>query len=330
MTGSNRSSLAARAVGIILVLILILGVASGAQRGRGGGNGRGGGGTVDTTPPTAPTNVRATSVTQTGVTLAWDPSTDNSGQLTYVIWSNEGLYHWEAQTHPGTTYTGLLPGRTYSFTVIAVDPSSNRSSEVSLSVTLQPDTVAPTAPTLSVTQVSPGRAVIDWTPSVDDVTAVTYEVFVNGVQKTLGVDLFWRADGTAANVLGLAPSTKYTITVRAKDTSSNASPSSNAVSVFTPASSDTVAPTMPTGFCVTQDFGCGLVGLGWTQSTDDVTPISGITYEIYVNGFFLEGATVMGMAQTEAWNLTQPTNTITIVAFDSSGNASPPSTIIYN
>src|SRR5688572_19390461 len=33
----------------------------------------------DRTPPTTPTNLRVTSLSHKSVTLAWDPSTDNSG-----------------------------------------------------------------------------------------------------------------------------------------------------------------------------------------------------------------------------------------------------------
>ena len=41
--------------------------------------------TRDRTPPTAPTNLVITAVTERSVTLAWGPSTDNSGSFTYVI-----------------------------------------------------------------------------------------------------------------------------------------------------------------------------------------------------------------------------------------------------
>jgi hypothetical protein len=35
--------------------------------------------TVDRTPPSQPTNLHVTAVTQTSVSLAWNPSTDNVG-----------------------------------------------------------------------------------------------------------------------------------------------------------------------------------------------------------------------------------------------------------
>ena len=39
----------------------------------------------DRTPPTTPTNLRVTGMTAYGVSLAWNPSTDNSGSVTYTI-----------------------------------------------------------------------------------------------------------------------------------------------------------------------------------------------------------------------------------------------------
>jgi hypothetical protein len=37
----------------------------------------------DTTPPSKPTNLHVTAVTQTSVSLAWTASTDNVGVMTY-------------------------------------------------------------------------------------------------------------------------------------------------------------------------------------------------------------------------------------------------------
>ena len=42
--------------------------------------------TVDQTPPSQPTGLRVTAVTQTSVSLAWNPSTDNVGVMTYSLW----------------------------------------------------------------------------------------------------------------------------------------------------------------------------------------------------------------------------------------------------
>ena len=45
----------------------------------------------DRTPPTKPTNLRVTSMTSHNVTLAWNPSTDNSGTFSYRVWVSYGF-----------------------------------------------------------------------------------------------------------------------------------------------------------------------------------------------------------------------------------------------
>src|ERR671924_2163772 len=74
----------------------------------------------DRKPPTKPANLRATSLTAHRVTLAWDPSTDNSGTFTYRVFVSWGTTTTLPQTQ--TTYSvGLVPANTYSFYVYAVD-----------------------------------------------------------------------------------------------------------------------------------------------------------------------------------------------------------------
>ena len=84
----------------------------------------------DRTPPTAPTNLHVTSLGQTSVTLAWNASTDNSGNVGYsVVKDGQGFTVPAGQT----TYTidWLSPGRSYSFYVVARDPSLNQSHRLS-------------------------------------------------------------------------------------------------------------------------------------------------------------------------------------------------------
>lgn len=56
----------------------------------------------DRTPPTAPTNLRVTGLTMTSVTLAWNPSTDDSGVFSYSV-TKDGQGFTVPQTQ--TTYT---------------------------------------------------------------------------------------------------------------------------------------------------------------------------------------------------------------------------------
>ncbi|TDP97898.1 proprotein convertase P-domain-containing protein [Labedaea rhizosphaerae] len=81
----------------------------------------GGGGSTDTTPPSAPANVRVTATTSSSVSLSWDASTDDVGVTGYEV-SPGG-----AVTGTSTTVTGLTPDTAYSFTVKARDAAGNRS-----------------------------------------------------------------------------------------------------------------------------------------------------------------------------------------------------------
>lgn len=92
----------------------------------------------DRTAPSQPTNLRATAVTHTTITVAWSPSTDNVGVRSYTLWV-EGLYLGVVSVnYPQTTATwslGLRPGRTYTVRVQAWDAAYNGSALATLNVT---------------------------------------------------------------------------------------------------------------------------------------------------------------------------------------------------
>ncbi|MDC1161958.1 GEVED domain-containing protein [Tenacibaculum sp.] len=84
-----------------------------------------GGGTVDTQAPTAPSNLSASGVAQTSLTLNWGAATDNVGVTGYDVYrSNTKLI-----TVTGTTYnvTGLTASTGYTFSVKAKDAAGNES-----------------------------------------------------------------------------------------------------------------------------------------------------------------------------------------------------------
>src|SRR5512144_3053384 len=80
----------------------------------------------DRTPPTKPANLRVTSTTSYQVSLAWNPSTDDSGTFSYRVVVSNGATYTVPQTQ--TTFTLFVaPVGTYSFYVYAVDGSGNKS-----------------------------------------------------------------------------------------------------------------------------------------------------------------------------------------------------------
>jgi hypothetical protein len=100
---------------------------------------------------------------------------------------------------------------------------------------------------------------------------------------------------------------------------------SNAVSVTTPAATDTVAPTAPANLSLSSESSPPEAWLDWDQSTDDTDPQSQILYEVYVNGDLAGESTVIGYGSTITYCRTEGPNTIVVKAIDTSGNVSAPS-----
>ena len=80
----------------------------------------------DRIPPTAPTNLVVTATTEHSVSLAWSPSTDNSGRFSYIICC-AGTTVTVSQTMTSHTLEGLQSGKTYTFRVYAKDAAGNLS-----------------------------------------------------------------------------------------------------------------------------------------------------------------------------------------------------------
>ena len=91
-------------------------------------------------PPSAPLNLRATSVGQTSVALAWDAATDNLAVTGYRVFQGATLIG--SPTTTTFTVSGLTPGATVTFTVRAVDAAGNVSAA---SAALTVTTLVPTA-----------------------------------------------------------------------------------------------------------------------------------------------------------------------------------------
>jgi hypothetical protein len=77
----------------------------------------------DTTPPSVPTNLSATVVTSSSVSLTWTASTDNVGVAGYHVFRNGA----QVVTTTGVSYTdiGLTASTAYTYTVNAFDASGN-------------------------------------------------------------------------------------------------------------------------------------------------------------------------------------------------------------
>jgi hypothetical protein len=101
---------------------------------------------ADTTPPTAPTNLSATAISSSQISLTWGQSSDNVGVTSYNIYRNGSLL---TNTNANTTSyddTGLNPNTSYAYEVSALDAAGNESQKSqAVSITTPPATPLPFA-----------------------------------------------------------------------------------------------------------------------------------------------------------------------------------------
>jgi Fibronectin type III domain len=313
MTGKKAA--APRAAGVALIVVLALAVVGPVAAGK-----KPPPPTGDKTPPTTPTNLQAEDLTHTSVTLTWNPSTDNSGSVTYTVYK-DGQPFTVPQGQTSYTIDWLSPGRTYSFWVTAHDQALNESgSSNTVTVTTLRDTTPPTAPELSGTVRGPSQVALTWTRSTDDITWWTlgYRIFVNGAPATAHVN--WCGERCVI-LRHLTRATTYTFAVEANDFNGNTT-MSNSVTLTTEPSSDFTPPSAPTNVHITGSFGCPEFFVGWTQSFDETDPQFAIEYEIYVNGVISPLQVSAGVSEDFVYATASGANTFTVKAVDRAGNTS--------
>jgi chitinase len=195
---------------------------------------------ADTTPPTAPGNLHAVSVSDVDIVLAWDPSTDNSGSVDYALFFDDNatpfLTSADAQfdVHLNRAI-GMIPGSSHTFQVRAEDPSGNHSFSDKLTVSFAAgDTTPPTAPSdLHVVSNTASGVELAWDPSTDE---SDFDYHVAGIPCSPLV-----VPGDTTHVLvpsvdtdpvcGLVPRATAAFSVWARDSLDNDSAFSNSVTV---------------------------------------------------------------------------------------------------
>jgi len=281
----------------------------------------------DRIKPTAPTDLVVTATTEHSVSLAWGPSTDNSGRFVYLICcapTNVTV----GQTETSHTLEGLRSGDTYVFRVYAKDAAGNLSgSSNPVRVTLPGELAAPTKPVVELLDVGPTHASLSWS-STDDGPIIWYTTFIDG-EPVITLNSRSKTFTCAAVLVptGCVPldqETTYAFTVRARDVHGNNSPMSDPVLVTTdPADpNDPTPPTQPMN--VTAEDDGGFIVVDWEPSTDDLAPQSLIRYDVYVNGELR--AVVVGQSIAPEIDSESGVNDIAVIAVDTADNESPPGT----
>jgi hypothetical protein len=183
---------------------------------------------VDSSPPAAPV-VSVTGTTSSTVGLSWPAvADDDSTCCTYRVYANGAQVSADNLLWTGeraVTVLRLAAATTYSFTVVAVDPSGNASAPsaaVTAATQISTDTTGPTAPGNLYAFDFGCETWLFWDKSVDDVdpqAAIRYEIRVNGVFDGAQNDIDrWITYGTQ---------TTNTYSVQAIDSAGNGSPTSS-------------------------------------------------------------------------------------------------------
>ncbi len=231
--------------------------------------------TKDGTPPTAPTALDTTAVTDTQVDLTWNPANDpESGVASYNVYRDNALIGTSTTT--SFTDTGVQAFTTYTYEVSAVNGAGLEGPRSAPLVVTTPDPTPPTAPTgLSGQAVGPSRVDLTWTAALDPESGIaSYNVYRDNVAIA-------STTATAFTDNSVQPSTTYMYEVSAVNGAGAEGPRSLPENVTTPAPADSTPPTVPQNLrgspaSPTQ------VDLAWDAASD---PESGIgSYNVYRDG----------------------------------------------
>lgn len=232
----------------------------------------------DTTPPSAPTSLTATTASATQINLSWTASTDNVGVTGYKVERCQGAgcsNFAQIATPTGTALndTGLTTASSYSYRVRATDAAGNLSAYSAVASALTAaglDTTPPTAPTnLAATGASSSQINLTWTASTDNVGVTGYKVERCQGAGCSNFAQIAAPTGTTFSDTGLAASTSYSYRVRATDAAGNLSPYSAVATAVTSGTLDTTPPSVPTNVSATA-ASSSQINLTWTASTDNV------------------------------------------------------------
>ena len=171
----------------------------------------------DTAPPTAPTNVLATSRTTTSIALSWSRSSDNVGVVGYGLYKAGALVTTTSETT--AIFSALTCNTNYTLSVNAYDAAGNRSASTSVMVatTACIDATAPSAATtLAASNITQTGLTLTWAASSDNVGVTGYDVY-RGATKLVTLTT------TTSSQTVLACGTTYTFGVVALDAAGNRS-----------------------------------------------------------------------------------------------------------
>lgn len=273
----------------------------------------------DTEAPDAPTNVKASEITETSAKITWTASTDNIKVAGYNIYVDDVQVNRDLVTGTEYTLTDLKAGSTYKVVVEAVDTSNNtQKSEAGTVKTV--DTTSPSVPSeVTVGNITHNSAEVTWQESTDNVGVTGYNIYLNNKLVNTSPVTELRCELTA-----LEAETEYQVKVEALDEAGNTSVS-DPISFTTKTAPDNEAPTAPGGVAVSSITDNSAV-VSWTASTDNVG-VAG--YNIYLNDNKINALPVTEL-QFQLTGLAAETEyQVRIEAVDGAGNTSSSGSISF-
>jgi hypothetical protein len=258
----------------------------------------------DSTAPTMQGSLVVSNITSNTFKVTWQAATDNVGVTGYEV-SLDGISYTDNSTSLFTTFTGLVPGHSYTAYVRAYDAANLRSAPLTANA-VTPATV-PGVPTAVTATAGNGLASVSFlAPSFNGGVAIS------GYTVTSSTGQFATGTGSPINVT-VPNGVAVTFTVHATNAIGN-SPESTPSNSVTPAS-PTGVPSAPTNIIATA--GNGSVSVAFTA------PISngGATITSYTVTAST-GQTATGMVSPIA--VAVPNNiavTFTVHATNSAGNS---------
>lgn len=268
---------------------------------------------LDTTAPSAPSELRAEARSASQVELIWSQSSDDSGVTGYKIY--RGNEYTRTVTGTQATESGLQRATEYCYQVSAVDAANNESAKSPrdcATTAAQADATAPTAPSNLVATSTAGAIKLTWAAASDNIAVAGYRLYRDGV-------LLATVTGTQASDTGVTAGTQYCYEVTAIDADDNESAKSAQQCATSGAGADATAPTAPTSLTLTT--GATRVDLNWSASTDNIA-VTG--YKIYRNGQYVKSVAAIAVSDTGLSTSTQYCYQVTAV--DAAGNESQKST----
>jgi chitodextrinase len=262
---------------------------------------------IDTTPPAAPTGLAAIRGDSL-VTLSWAANTEPDLATYRVL---RGGVEIATVTGGGYVDTGLTNDVTYTYTLVAVDYSNNRSAPSVPATTTPTDLTPPAAPAAPSAVAGERQVSLSWAANTEPDLA-SYRVLRDGVEICTVTALTFVETG-------LTNDTRYSYTLAAVDDVGNRSAASSAV----PATPVDGPPAPPAG--VTATPGDRRAVVGWTPPSDaDV-----VGYRVLAqNGTTVLATATAPAAQAAVNGLTNGTAyRFAVVAVDAGGHVSAPSAL---